>query len=290
MARKKKSAKKHEVLERFEMAVMQTVMGVCSLSADSQQTDDFGCDMQFVQAVAPIFDWLYTDYWRVQTIGMSNIPATGRGLIVANHSGTLPFDGAMLNLAVMRNHPHKRFMRFLVEDFVFHSPFMGVTMNRLGGVRACPENATRLLEQDDLVAVFPEGVKGLGKLYEDRYQLARFGRGGFVRVAAENDTPIIPCAIIGAEEIYPILWKSDILAKSLGIPYLPITPLFPMFGGFGLIPLPSQWVIAFGKPIHVPKSVLDDPLKIHEKSLDIRNVIQQMVDTLLKSRKSVWQF
>jgi 1-acyl-sn-glycerol-3-phosphate acyltransferase len=133
-------------------------------------------------------------------------------------------------------------------------------------------------------------VKGLGKLYEERYQLARFGRGGFARVAAENEAPIIPCAIVGAEEIYPILWKSDLLAKSFNVPYLPITPTFPWLGAFGLIPLPSQWVIAFGKPIHVPKKVLNDPLKVHEWSLTVRDTIQRMLTTLLKERRSIWKF
>lgn len=281
---------KHDVLVRFQAAVLQTAVGLAALSAGSQQTDDYGRDLQFVDAVRPIADWLYTDYWRVQTTGVQHIPDTGRALIVANHSGTLPFDGAMLNLAVRRNHKHQRFTRFLVEDFVFHSPFLGVTMNRLGGVRACPENASRLLSQDEIIAVFPEGVKGLGKLYDERYQLTRFGRGGFVRVAAENNTPIIPCAIVGAEEIYPILWKSDMLAKSFNVPYLPVTPTFPLLGPLGLIPLPSQWVIAFGKPIHIPKSVLNDPLKIHEWSLSVRDVIQRMLKILLKSRRSVWEF
>lgn len=282
--------KKHKVLERFQEAVLKTAMGLSMLSAEAQQTDDYGRDMNFVEAVQPIAEWLYTDYWRVQTVGVNHIPDTGRALIVANHSGTLPFDGAMLNLAVHRNHKNQRFTRFLVEDFVFHSPFMGVTMNRLGGVRACPENANRLLSQDEIIAVFPEGVKGLGKLYEERYQLSRFGRGGFVRVAAENDTPIIPCAIVGAEEIYPILWKSDLLAKSFNVPYLPITPTFPLLGPIGLIPLPSQWVIAFGKPIHVPKAVLNDPLKVHEWSMSVRDAIQRMLKILLKSRRSVWEF
>lgn len=283
-------AKNKTVIERFEDAVLQTVAGLSTLSADSQQVDDFGCDPQFVEAVRPIFEWLYTDYWRVQTVGMHHVPQKERALIVANHSGTLPFDGAMLNLAIRRNHPHKRFPRFLVEDFVFHSPFMGVMMNRLGGVRACRENANRLLEREDLVAVFPEGVKGLGKLYEERYQLARFGRGGFVRVAAETGAPIIPCAIIGAEEIYPILWKSDLLAKSFNVPYLPITPTFPLLGPAGLIPLPTQWVIAFGKPIHIPKTILKDPLKVHEWSLTVREVIQRMVSEMVKARRSIWEF
>lgn len=282
--------KNHKVLERFEEAVLKTVAGLSALSSESQQVDDYGRDMKFVEAMQPIAEWLYTDYWRVQTMGVDHIPEKGRALIVANHSGTLPFDGAMLNLAVRRNHRQHRFTRFLVEDFVFHSPYLGVVMNRLGGVRACPENANRLLSQDEIIAVFPEGVKGLGKLYEERYQLARFGRGGFVRVAAGNDTPIIPCAIVGAEEIYPILWKSDLLAKSFNVPYLPVTPLFPWLGALGLIPLPSQWVIAFGKPIHVPKSVLDDPLRIHEWSLIIRDTIQRMLSMMLKSRHSVWKF
>jgi 1-acyl-sn-glycerol-3-phosphate acyltransferase len=280
----------NSVLERLEAAVLQTMTGISSLSAADQQTDEFGCDLPFVQALEPVFNWLYTDYWRVQTVGVGHIPSAGRALIVANHSGTLPFDGSMVNIAVRKTHGQGRFVRFLVEDFVFHSPFMGVVMNRLGGVRACPENANRLLAREDVVAVFPEGVKGLGKLYEERYQLARFGRGGFVRVAAEMQVPVIPCAIVGAEEIYPILWKSDVLAKSFNVPYLPITPTFPWLGALGLIPLPSQWVIAFGPPIHVPSAIVSDPLKIHKWSLDIRAVIQQMVKEMLKVRRSVWEF
>ena len=155
----------------------------------------------------------------------------------------------MSGLGVNKEPPTRRSIRFLVEDFVYLSPFMGTFMSRIGGVRACPENATWLLKKGELVVVFPEGVKGLGKLYRDRYQLQRFGRGGFIRLAIKTGAPIIPTAVIGAEEIHPTIWKSSILAKSMGIPYLPVTPTFPWMGPLGLVPFPTKWEIIFFNPI-----------------------------------------
>jgi len=216
----------------------------------SEVVDEFGRDPNVAARVEPLLDFLYRQYFRVSTRGLGHIPDEGRGLIVANHSGTLPYDGAMIMYGVRHEHSAHREVRPLVEDFVFHFPYLGTLMNRIGGVRAAPENAERLLNQDQLVAVFPEGIKGIGKLYKERYQLQRFGRGGFVKLALKCDAPIIPTAVVGAEEIHPMVSKVTWLAKSFGIPYVPVTPTFPFLGPIGLVPLPTKWFIAFGEPLY----------------------------------------
>jgi len=256
-----------------------------------QEDDPFGRDPEFEQMLKPFFDFMYYRYWRVDTNGVENLPANGRALLVGNHSGTLPWDGSMIRLAVTNDHPAGRDVRFLVEDFVYYLPFVGTTMYRIGGVRASQENAERLLNTDHLVAVFPEGVKGLGKYFSQRYHLQRFGRGGFIKLAIRTNSPIVPVAVIGAEEIHPLLYKSSLLAKPLGIPYVPFTPTLPLLGLAGFIPLPSKWSIYFGKPIdlsHYGKEVLDDELEIHRLSERVRQTIQNLVTDALKKRRSVW--
>jgi len=256
----------------------------------SDVVDEFGRDPNVAAKVEPLLEFLYKTYFRVDARGMGHIPDEGRALIVANHSGTLPYDGAMIMHAVKHHHSSARDVRPLVEDFVFHFPYLGTLMNRIGGVRACQENAERLLSDDQLVAVFPEGIKGIGKLYSQRYQLQRFGRGGFIKLALKTRSPIIPFAVIGAEEIHPILWKSSLLAKPLGIPYIPITPTLPLLGPLGLIPFPTKWSIHFGEPIDLSeygKKTLDDELQIHKLSEMVRQRIQQMITDALKMRRSV---
>lgn len=255
------------------------------------ETDEFGMDGSVVEAVRPLFQFLYEDYWRVDVQGIENIPHRGRCLLVANHSGVLPYDGSMLTVACLNEHPAHRAVRFLAEDFIYHFPFLGTFMNRLGAVRACPENATMLLKRGNLVLVFPEGVKGLGKLYAERYQLKRFGRGGFVKIAIKTKTPVVPVSIIGAEEIHPIIWKSSMLAKAMGIPYLPVTPTFPWLGPAGLIPLPTKWRIQFGRPIPFKQyqpAQAEDGLLVQNLTEKVRDKIQKMLDEGIKKRKSVW--
>jgi 1-acyl-sn-glycerol-3-phosphate acyltransferase len=278
-----------QLLELFEH-LATTIRHFASREAFTEGVDEFGRDPALMEKVRPLFQFLFDQYWRVETRGARNIPSKGRALIVANHSGTLAYDGAMIHMAVFNHQAKSRMTRFLVEDFIQYLPFLGTFFNRVGGVRACPENAERLLMQGELVSVFPEGIKGIGKLYRNRYQLARFGRGGIIRLAIKTQTPIIPCAVIGAEEIYPILWKTQSLAQLLGLPYLPITPLFPLLGPLGLIPLPSKWVISFGKPIsynHLPRKVLRDRLQIHALTEALRTTIQGMVNTGLKTREKL---
>jgi len=255
----------------------------------SDIVDDFGRDPRATARWEWLFEFLYSKWFRVQAFGIDNIPARGRALLVANHAGTLPYDSAMVMHAVRRDHPSRRDVRPLVEDTVFHLPFLGPLMNRIGGVRADPENAERLLLKDELVAVFPEGEKGMGKLWKDRYRLQRFGRGGFVKLALRTGAPIIPVAVVGAEEAAPMLGKVTWFAKNIGIPWIPVTPTFPWIGPAGLLPLPSKWFIEFGEPIDLSSAgtgAADDRLLVNKLADQIRSQIQTMVDGLLAKRRS----
>ncbi|MBI4507991.1 MAG: 1-acyl-sn-glycerol-3-phosphate acyltransferase [Deltaproteobacteria bacterium] len=257
----------------------------------SDVVDEFGRDPLYASRVEPLLEFLYKKYFRVNVVGLENVPDHGRALLVSNHSGTLPYDGAMIMHAVRRGSPVHRDVRPLVEDFVFHFPYLGTFINRIGGVRACQENAERLLNQDQLVAVFPEGIKGIGKLYKERYRLQRFGRGGFIKLALRTGAPIIPTAVIGAEEIHPMVAKITWLAKSFGIPYLPVTPTFPWLGPLGALPLPTKWTIRFGKPLDYGQrfgpTASDDRILVNKLSDTVRSTIQEMIDDVLAQRKSV---
>ncbi|HUU03123.1 MAG TPA: lysophospholipid acyltransferase family protein [Myxococcota bacterium] len=262
-------------------------LGHAYMRHHAEEVDPFGFDPVYWNRVSPFLEFLFDKYWRVKLQGIENIPAQGRVLLVANHSGTLPYDGAMLKVAIEEHHPSGRPVRFLVEDFVFHFPFLGAFMNRIGGVRACQDNARRLLENEQLVAVFPEGIKGIGKLYRNRYKLQRFGRGGFLKLALRTRSPIVPVSIVGAEEIHPMLARMGFLARPLGLPYLPVTPTFPWLGPLGAVPLPSKWLISFGKPVNFDKysaADSDDPLIVMELAEKIRATIQRMTDKLIEER------
>jgi 1-acyl-sn-glycerol-3-phosphate acyltransferase len=257
----------------------------------SEEVDDFGLDPAYDRRVRPLLDFIYRRYFRIETRGIEHVPSEGRCLIVANHSGTLPLDGAMLRTAIRLEHPDERDLRWLAEDFIFYLPFVGAFMNRIGAVRACQENAERLLKKEALVAVFPEGVKGIGKLYRDRYQLQRFGRGGFIRLCLRTATPIIPCAVIGAEESNPMLHRVEYLSKAIGLPYLPVTPTFPLLGPLGLLPAPTKWQIELGEPIRFEgygPEAADDHVLVGRLSERVRAAIQGMLDERVRGRKSVW--
>ena len=257
----------------------------------SEEVDEFGKDPVYEQKVAPLFDFLYERYFRVECEGIAGIPAEGRCLLVANHSGTLPYDGMMIKTAVKREHAQRRDVRWLAEDFLFHFPFLGSFTNRIGAVRACQENAERLLEHESLTAVFPEGVKGIGKLFKKRYQLQRFGRGGFIKLALRTRSPIIPVAVVGAEETNPMLLRIDYLSQALGIPYIPVTPTFPLLGPLGLLPLPTKWKIVFGEPLTLGEygpEAAEDEMLVGRLAEQVRGSIQTMLDRAVKQRASVW--
>ncbi len=262
-------------------------LGRMGMYFHAEEVGPFGFDPVFWQRVKPFFQLLYDRYWRVELEGGENLPAEGRALLVANHSGSLPWDGIMLRLAIENATTAGRQVHFLVEDFVFHFPFLGPFVNKVGGVRACQDNASRLLAAGELVGVFPEGIKGIGKLYRDRYRLQRFGRGGFAKLALRSDSPVLPVAVVGAEEIHPMLSRLTWLARSLGLPYLPLTPTFPWLGPLGLVPLPSKWHIRIGEPIHFDPADPDAPeteARLMDKVELVRGRIQQMVDELVEQR------
>jgi 1-acyl-sn-glycerol-3-phosphate acyltransferase len=211
--------------------------------------DEWGFDPEFVELVEPFVGFLYDRWWRVKVEGVHNVPAHGRALLVANHAGILPWDATMIGMALMREHPLPRNPRFMVLDWAFDLPWISIFVRRMGGVVASPYNALRLLDQDELVAVFPEGVKGAGKPFGERYRLKRFGRGGFVEIALRAGAPIVPVAVVGSEEIYPKLGEIPAIARVIGAPYFPVTPTFPWLGPLGAVPLPSKWRIEFCAPI-----------------------------------------
>lgn len=265
--------------------------GRLAMRGRSEEVDDFGFDPIYDAKVRPVLDFLYSTYFRVETTGIASVPSTGRCLLVANHSGTLPLDGVMIKHALKREHAEPRDLRWLTEDFIFHMPFLGSTMNRLGAVRACQENAERLLAKEELVAVFPEGVKGIGKLFAERYRLQRFGRGGFIKLCLRTGTPIVPVAVVGAEETNPLLFKLEHLSKALGVPYVPVTPTFPALGPLGLLPAPTKWRIQFGEPLdlsaHGPEAA-DDEILVGKLAERVRATIQGMLDRAVGTRKSVF--
>jgi 1-acyl-sn-glycerol-3-phosphate acyltransferase len=257
----------------------------------SEDVDAFGYDPKFMETIRPFFEFLYTVWWRVESSGVQNIPAEGPALIVANHSGVLPYDGIMISLAVRHEHPARRECRMLALDMFALLPFLAPLLAQSGAVRASQENGERLLRQQQLVGVFPEGVKGIGKSFAQRYKLARFGRGGFVRLALRTGAPIIPCAVVGAEEIHPVLARADWLGRPLGLPYLPVTPTFPLLGPLGVVPLPTRWSIEFADPLptasHGPEAA-DDVILVNRLSEQVRTTIQRMLDGRLARRRSVW--
>jgi len=262
-----------------------------SMWITSDVVDEFGLDPVFEEKITPFFEFLYHKWWRVSVIGLKNLPNKGRVLLVANHAGTLPFDGAMIKYAAKIEHPAHREIRPLVENFVYYFPFLGTFMMRIGGVRADPDNARRLLEKEQAVLVFPEGVKGVGKLYKQRYRLQRFGRGGFIKLALRTRSPILPVAVVGSEEIYPLIARLEGLGRFFGVPYIPITPTFPWLGPIGLIPLPSKWYIHFGEIIDIsqyPPEAVDDEILVNHLSEMVRRTIQEMLYELLKKRRSIW--
>jgi 1-acyl-sn-glycerol-3-phosphate acyltransferase len=254
--------------------------------------DDFGFDPDltdhvFMAALRP----LYEKWFRVEARGLENVPDTGGALIVANHSGTLPLDAIGVALPLLDQHPARRHLRMLGADLVFRMPVVAPLARKAGHTLACNADAERLLSSGELVGVWPEGFKGIGKPFAERYKLQRFGRGGFVSAALRTGVPIVPVSIVGAEEIYPMIGNLKTLARLLGLPYVPVTPTFPLLGPLGLVPLPSKWLIEFGEPIHTEQcgpGAADDPMLVFNLTDQVREVIQQTLYRLLMQRRSVF--
>ncbi|MBO0855461.1 MAG: acyltransferase family protein [Nocardia sp.] len=252
--------------------------------------DEFGLDAHLVESVIlPTLRPLSQLWFRVEVNGIENIPASGGALVVSNHAGVVALDGLMLQLAVHDHHPANRMLRLLAADLVFETPVVGGLARKAGHTLACPADAERLLRSGQVAGVFPEGFKGVGKPYAARYKLQRFGRGGFVSAAVKTGVPIIPCSIVGSEEIYPKLADIAPLARLLGLPYFPVTPTFPHLGPLGLLPLPSKWTIEFGEPISTGEysaEAADDPMTMFDVTDQVRETIQQTLYKLLNKRRN----
>jgi 1-acyl-sn-glycerol-3-phosphate acyltransferase len=260
--------------------------------AGDYSVDEFGFDEHLNNAIfLPLLRMLFRSWFRVEVSGIENLPETGAALVVANHAGTLPFDGLMTQVAVHDHTPAHRDLRLLAAHLVFDLPMVGQLARKAGHTVACTTDAHRLLANGELTAVFPEGFKGLGKNFKDRYKLQRFGRGGFVSAALRAKAPIVPCSIVGSEEIYPMVADVKLLARLLGLPYFPITPLFPLAGPAGLVPLPSKWHIQFGEPIDTAdydETAADDPMVTFELTDQVRETIQQTLYQLLAGRRNMF--
>ncbi|MCD2466187.1 MULTISPECIES: lysophospholipid acyltransferase family protein [unclassified Streptomyces] len=256
------------------------------------EVDEFGYDEELTdQVLMSLLRPLYEKYFRVEVKGVENIPAEGGALIVANHSGTLPLDGLMMQVAVHDHHPAGRHLRLLAADLVFVLPVVNELARKAGHTLACAEDAERLLRSGEIVGVMPEGFKGIGKPFGERYKLQRFGRGGFVSTALRAGVPIVPCSIVGAEEIYPMVGNAKTLARVLGFPYFPLTPTFPWLGPLGALPLPTKWTIQFGEPIptdsYAPEAA-EDPMLMFNLTDQVREQIQHTLYKLLVQRRSVF--
>jgi 1-acyl-sn-glycerol-3-phosphate acyltransferase len=256
------------------------------------RVDDFGFDPELTDRVLlALVRPLYSSWFRVEASGLENVPDATGALVVANHSGVIALDAVMTQVALHDEHPAHRHLRMLGANLVFQTPFVGEIARKAGHTLACHPDAERLLAAGELVGVWPEGFKGVGKPFAQRYKLQRFGRGGFVAAALRTGAPIIPTAIVGAEETYPMIGNAKTLARILGLPYFPITPTFPWLGPLGMVPLPSKWLIHFGEPIptdHLPEGAADDPMVVFNLTDQVREQIQQSLYRLLVKRPSAF--
>jgi len=275
---------------RWPASVEDTVAYARSRVRGDYAVDEFGFDPEFTTNVfLPLLRPLAHDWFRVEVKGVENLPTEGAALLVSNHAGTLPLDAMVLQSVVFDE--IGRHVRTLGADLVFKTAYSNDLARKTGTTLACQEDADRLLTTDQLVGVFPEGFKGLGKTYRDRYKLQRFGRGGFVSAAIRAQVPIVPISIVGSEEIYPLLSRAPTLARALGVPYFPVTPLFPWFGVLGMIPLPSKWIIQFGEGIatdELPAGAAEDPMVVFEVTDQVRETIQHALYALLMDRRSTF--
>jgi 1-acyl-sn-glycerol-3-phosphate acyltransferase len=276
--------------ERWESRLAEFLAFLRRRVTGDYAVDEYGFDAEVTErfllaAIRPIAQ----KWFRVEVRGIENIPAEGGALVVSNHSGTVPVDGLVTMVSV---HDHTgRNLRPLGADLVFRMPVVGEIARKAGVTLACNEDAQRMLAGGELVGVWPEGFKGIGKPYSERYRLQRFGRGGFVSAALRTGVPIVPCAVVGAEEIYPLVGNMPALARLLGVPYIPITPFFPWLGPLGMVPLPSKWLIEFGEPIRTDSyddGAADDPMLVFNVTDQVRETIQQTLYTLLMQRRSVF--
>jgi 1-acyl-sn-glycerol-3-phosphate acyltransferase len=259
----------------------------------SREVDDWGRSERVFRLMDPLLDFYYRYWFRVEVEGLENVPPDGGALLVSNHSGALPPDGPMIMQALRHEHPARRRLYMLGEHWFKGYPGIGMLTNKLGLVPAHPANAQRLLHDEGrLVLVFPEGQKGTRKLFWQRYRLRRFGRGGFVKTAIRAGVPIVPIAVIGAEEAMPIFAHVPLLQRLTGLIYFPINHAFPHLGlAAGLMYLPAKFKIRFLKPIELTGfsgADAEDLELVQSMAEDVRERIQSAIDGLISARTSVW--
>ena len=273
---------KFEYHEALQVPDLEDRLSRLNVELNSAGFDRWGFHPDTLRKVAPILYFFYKRYFRVETSGLENIPE-GRALFIGNHGGQIPLDAMMVGLSLFIDAEPPRAVRSMVERWVPTVPFVSSLFTRIGAMIGDPANCRELLMHDQGVLVFPEGVRGSGKLFKDRYQLQRFGTG-FMRLALESRAPVVPVAVIGTEETYPSVYNFEALAKMLGAPYFPMTPFFPLLGPLGLIPLPSKVTVRYGKPIFFEGDHDEPEELIREKVQKVKEALQAEIDEGLKIR------
>ena len=230
-----------------------------------------------------LYDFLYHLWFRCEVQGIEHVPAEGGALLVSNHAGALPPDASMILKAIKEEHPRPRPLHLTAEHFFKGYPGFSMLVPKLGGVAAHPANVHRLLfDEQQLVLVFPEGAKGTEKLFKDRYRLRRFGRGGFVKAAMKARAPIVPVAVVGAEEAQPIFAHLNLLKRVTGLIYAPVAPLFY---------LPAKFTIRFLEPVPTDRydeGDWENRALVQTIAQDVRARIQEELFDMVAKRESVW--
>lgn len=279
-------SKRRRIAERFVPAELREKTQSLELDVGELGVDPFGFDPEIVKYVSAPIVWLYKHYFRVLANGVEKVPS-GRVLLVANHSGQLPFDGMMIGASMVLEHTPPRVVRSMVEKWVPRLPFVSVLFARIGQIVGTPENCRRLLEREEAILVFPEGARGISKTFDKRYQLERFG-SGFMRLALENNTPIVPVAVVGAEEQAPAFFNLKSIADAIGAPAFPVTPTFPLLGPAGLLPLPTRYRIYFGDPIKFSGTGDEEDEFIEKHVRVVREKIEELIAQGLRERPGIF--
>ena len=278
---------RRRLAEKFVPDRVRSRMNRIGIELGPMGVDPFGFEPTVAKYAATPMEQLYRRYFRVITDGIENVPE-GRVLLVSNHSGQLPFDGMMIGAALFFDRDPPRYVRSMIEKWIPRLPYISVFMARIGQIVGTPDNCRRLLNNEEAILVFPEGARGISKTFDKRYKLERFGTG-FMRLALETNTPIVPVAVVGAEEQAPALYDAKSIAKFLGMPAFPITPFFPILGPAGLLPLPTRYRIYFGEPLEFQGNGDEDDDVIQTQIDQVKSSINSMLHRGLRERDGVFR-
>jgi len=249
--------------------------------------DPFGFNPDYLKYLLPFATLLYRKYFRAEVFDIERVPEQGRVLLIANHSGQIPFDGLMIGVSMLVDRTPPRMLRSMVERWLPTLPFLSYLFPRWGQIVGTPENCRMLLEQEGAILVFPEGVRGSNKTFDKRYQLQEFG-SGFMRLALEHRVPIVPVAVIGGEEQIVSLWNAEKVGRLVGMPALPIGPGL-LFGPLGMVtPLPTKYRIYYGEPMYFHGESDDDDRAISEKVDEVKRVLDLMIHDGLQQRNGIF--